>query len=147
VALPYELRMAAQRYPVTLYVASDCAPCDAGRQMLRERGIPFAEKLVSSSDDVNALQGIAGTSSLPVLTVGAQVVRGWDRGQWVTYLDAANYPKESKLPASFPQGKAEPLTSRPEATPAPASARRPAAPAAVAPAPTPAQAPASGIRF
>lgn len=41
VALPYELRQVAQRYPVTLYVSSDCQPCDAGRQMLRERGIPL----------------------------------------------------------------------------------------------------------
>src|SRR5689334_6865210 len=32
VALPFELRQAAQRYPVVLYVAPDCSPCDAGRQ-------------------------------------------------------------------------------------------------------------------
>ncbi len=143
VALPFELRQAAQRYPVTLYVAPDCSPCDSGRQLLRQRGIPFAEKLVTTADDANALQRLTGASGLPALTVGAQVLRGWQREDWMSYLDAAGYPKESRLPADFPQGKAEPLTEARQAAPAPAP--RPAAPAPAAqaaPAPSP-----SGIRF
>jgi glutaredoxin len=145
-ALPFELRQVAQRYPVTLYVASDCPPCDSGRQLLRQRGIPFSEKLVSTAEDSNALQQLTGTSNLPVLTVGAQVVRGWQREDWMSYLDAAGYPKESKLPANFPQGKAEPLTEARQATPAPAApAARPAPAQAAEPAPAPA--PPSGIRF
>ncbi|MEO8154683.1 MAG: glutaredoxin family protein [Rhizobacter sp.] len=144
VALPYDVRQAAQRYPVTLYVASDCSPCDAGRQLLRQRGIPFSEKLVSTADDNAALQRLTGGSSLPALSVGAQVVRGWQREDWMSYLDAAGYPKESKLPANFPQGKAEPLTEAKQAAdPAPAP-RKPAAPTAAEQAPAP---PASGIRF
>jgi glutaredoxin len=142
VALPYEVRQAAQRYPVTLYVAPDCAPCDAGRQLLRQRGIPFAEKLVTTSDDNAALQRLTGGSSLPALTVGAQVVRGWQREDWLSYLDAAGYPKESRLPTNFPQGKAEPLTESKQA--------EKAAPAPVKAAPAPAAEPAappSGIRF
>jgi glutaredoxin len=143
VSLPFEVRQASLRYPVTLYVAPDCAPCDSGRQFLRQRGIPFSEKLVSSAEDGQALQRLTGGSSLPALTVGAQIVRGWQQQDWASYLDAAGYPKESRLPANFPQGKAEPLTEpRPAqaAAPAPAPAREPA------PAPAPAPAP-SGIRF
>jgi glutaredoxin len=143
-ALPFELRQAAQRYPVTLYVAPDCSPCDAGRQLLRQRGIPFAEKLVTSADDSNALQRLTGTTSLPALTVGAQVVRGWQREEWMSYLDAAGYPKESRLPANFPQGSAEPLTEPRQAAPAPTPAARAPAPPAPEPAPAP---PPSGIRF
>lgn len=143
VALPFDLRQAAQRYPVTLYVAPDCSPCDAGRQFLRQRGIPFSEKLVSTADDSNALQRLTGATGLPSLTVGAQVVRGWQREDWASYLDAAGYPKESRLPASFPQGKAEPLTEAKQAAPAPAPAQRQPAPA---PEPAPAP-PPSGIRF
>ena len=37
-ALPFELRQAASRYPVTLYTAATCIPCDNGRQMLQQRG-------------------------------------------------------------------------------------------------------------
>jgi len=145
VALPFELRQAAQRYPVTLYVASDCSPCDAGRQLLRQRGIPFSEKLVTTADDSSALQRLTGATSLPALTVGAQVVRGWQREDWMSYLDAAGYPKESRLPANFPQGKAEPLTEARQSTPAPTAPQRAApAPAPVAAEPAP---PPSGIRF
>jgi len=144
VALPFELRQATQRYPVTLYVAPDCSPCDAGRQLLRQRGVPFSEKLVTTADDSNALQRLTGTTSLPAMTVGAQVVRGWQREDWMSYLDAAGYPKESRLPANFPQGKAEPLTEARQTAPALAPQQR------AAPAPAPAAEPApppSGIRF
>lgn len=144
VAAPFEVREAARRYPVTLYVAPDCAPCDDGKQFLRQRGIPFSEKLVSNVEDGQALQRLTGGSSLPVLTVGAQIVRGWQREDWASYLNAAGYPKESRLPANYPQGKAEPLA---EPRPAPA-APAPVAPPQPAPAPEPAPAPPpSGIRF
>lgn len=144
VALPFEVRQAAQRFPVTLYVAPDCAPCDDGKQFLRQRGIPFSEKSVSSAEDGQALQRLTGGASLPVLTVGAQIVRGWQRDDWAAYLDAAGYPKESRLPANFPQGKAEPLT---EARPAPAAPPAPPQQPAPAPEPAPAPPPPSGIRF
>lgn len=144
VALPFDVRQAVQRYPVTLYVAPDCTPCDAGRQYLRQRGVPFSEKLVTTANDSNALQRLTGSTSLPALTVGAQIVRGWQREDWASYLDAANYPKESRLPSNFPQGKAEPLTEAQQAKPAPAPA--PAPPAAPAAQP-PAAPPPSGIRF
>ena len=109
-ALPYELRQVAQRYPVTLYGTKDCSPCDTARQMLRQRGIPFAEKSIATKEDGDALQRITGSRDLPAMTVGAQVLRGFQREDWSSYLDAAAYPKESKLPANFPQGSATPLT-------------------------------------
>jgi glutaredoxin len=111
VALPYELRQVAERYPVTLYTTKDCPSCDAGRQTLRQRGIPFAEKTIATKEDGEALQRITGARDLPVLTVGSQVLRGYQRDDWSSYLDAAAYPKESKLPANFPQGGASPLTT------------------------------------
>ncbi|WOB06431.1 glutaredoxin family protein [Piscinibacter gummiphilus] len=143
-SLPFELRQIALRFPVVLYVAADCQPCDEARQFLRGRGIPASEKLVTTPEDGQALQRLTGGSTLPVMTVGAQIVRGWQREQWASYIDAAGYPKDSKLPANFPQGKPEPLT---EARPAPAPAAPQPAPAAP-PAPAPAPAPAPGtIRF
>ncbi|MCR5882741.1 glutaredoxin family protein [Rhizobacter sp. J219] len=146
VSVPFEVRQAALRYPVTLYVAPDCPPCDDGKQFLRQRGIPFSEKLVSTAEDGQALQRLTGSSTLPALTVGAQTLRGWQREDWASYLDAAGYPKESRLPANFPQGKAEPLTeSRPAAAPA-AQAPAPAPQRPPAPEPAPAT-PPSGIRF
>ncbi|MFZ5549409.1 MAG: glutaredoxin domain-containing protein [Pseudomonadota bacterium] len=143
--LPYELQQAAGKYPVTLYAAPGCRPCDSGRQLLRQRGIPFAEKRLSATPaDSEALQRMAGTAELPVLTIGQQQVKGLVASDWHSYLDAAGYPRESKLPASYRAPAATPMTAAVEPA-ATAPAAEPAAePAATAPA-----RPASGpnIRF
>src|SRR5258706_1507024 len=60
VALPLQLRQATQRYPVTLYTTRVCDPCDGARALLRQRGVPFAEKLVVTVDDGEALQRLSG---------------------------------------------------------------------------------------
>ena len=125
-ALPAELRQVAQRYPVTLYVSANCAPCDQGRQLLRSRGIPHIEKSVVTADDGEALQRLTNGRDLPALSIGAQVVRGLSSDTWTSYLDAAGYPKESKLPASYRFPPAAPLTQRAEAPREGASARPPA---------------------
>jgi glutaredoxin len=144
-ALPFELRNVVQRFPVTLYTSKDCGPCDAGRNMLRNRGIPFAERTVEGNDDLEALKRLAGDTTLPLATVGSQQMKGFSDAEWTQYLDAAGYPKTSQLPAGFRNPAPAPLVAR--AAPAPA----PAAAAAPAPAPAPAAAPApsnpAGIRF
>ncbi len=141
--LPYELRQVAQRYPVTMYSSKDCSPCNAGRQLLANRGIPFIEKSVTTPEDAEALQRLVGSRDVPALTIGSQTVLGLQRDDWASYLDAAGYPKESKLPPGFQQSAATPL-AEPKPKPAPTAARaRPApAPAAEPPAPS-----ASGFRF
>lgn len=143
--LPYELKQAATKYPVTLYTTRDCRPCDTGRRLLQQRGIPFAETtLAATSADQAALQQLAGTTSLPVLTVGQQQLKGLTPGEWHGYLDAAGYPRESKLPASYRAPAPTPMTAPAE----PAAPAEQTAPGA-APAPATRTPPASGpnIRF
>ncbi|MBK9443791.1 MAG: glutaredoxin family protein [Comamonadaceae bacterium] len=134
-ALPYELRQAVTKYPVTLYTAKDCAPCDSGRSLLRTRGVPFSEKTINSNDDIESLQRLAGTTSLPLLTVGGQQIRGYSDQEWMQYLSAAGYPEKSKLPANYRNPAATPLVT----AQAPAAPAVPAAPKAsdVNPLPTP----------
>ena len=117
-ALPAELRQVAARYPVTLYVVPNCAPCDSARALLRQRGIPYAEKIVTTEDDIEALQRLAGTRDAPTLTIGSQPLRGLSADTWNAYLDSAGYPRESRLPAGFQFSAATPLVERREATPA-----------------------------
>jgi len=131
--LPYELRQVTQRYPVTLYTQDDCAPCETGRTLLRTRGVPFNERTVKSTADGQALEQLSGQRSLPLLTIGAQQVRGFSENEWSQYLDAAGYPKSSQLPASFANPPAAPMVAQQESKPA-APAEAPA-PAAAAPAP------------
>ncbi len=125
-ALPAEVRQAAQRYPVTLYVTANCPPCDSARQLLRQRGIPHTEKNVITGEDGEALLRLTGGRDAPTVSIGSQVVRGLSAESWVSYLDAAGYPKESKLPASYQFPAATPLTERREIAREEASARPPA---------------------
>lgn len=151
-ALPYELRQVRARYPVTLYAGPQCAPCDLGRSLLTQRGIPFAEKTVASAEDIAALRRLTDSAELPVLAVGTKQIKGYEQATWAQYLDAAGYPATSQLPAGWqpaaPTELAPPLTRAAEPdTAAESQAATPteAVPEAIAPAHT-ADNP-TGIRF
>ena len=140
--LPFELRTVAQKFPVTLYTSKECAPCDAGRTMLRARGIPFSERTVDSAEDAASLKRISGDASLPLATVGGQQMKGFSESEWAQTLDLAGYPKSSQLPSGYRNPAPSPLVARAAPSPAPA-------PAVAAPAPAAAPAPSNpaGIRF
>ena len=145
-ALPFELRQAASRYPVTLYTSADCGPCGAGRSMLSGRGIPFTEKTVSTREDIEALKRIAGAPSLPFLTIGGQQIKGYSEPEWVQFLDAAGYPATSQLPAGYVQRPASPLVAAQEPQLARPAAAAPS-PSAAAPTPPPPAENPAGIKF
>jgi glutaredoxin len=142
--LPFELRQIASKYPVTLYSAAGaCEPCLLARQLLKQRGVPFSERLVASDEDNDALERVAGSREVPTLMIGSQVMRGLNSEAWIAYLDAAGYPRESRLPASYQYRPATPIVERREpavARSAPGTAG-PQAPAIAAPAGP------GGIRF
>lgn len=141
--LPFDLRQAATRFPVTLYTSPDCVPCSSGRALLVNRGVPFNEKTVVSNQDIEALQRLAGAPSLPFLTIGGQQIKGFAEGEWAQFLDAAGYPKTSQLPPGYVRAPATPMVAAQAPQPP-----RPAPNTAVAPPPPPpvADNPA-GIRF
>ena len=120
--LPYELRQVAGKYPVTLYTGDSCAPCDAGRAMLTRRGIPFAERTVTTADDSQSLQRMSGETTLPFATIGSQQLKGFSDAEWTQYLSAAGYPTTSVLPASYRAPAPTPLVSVATAPAAPATA-------------------------
>lgn len=143
--LPYVLRSASERFPVTLYTTPECEPCAQGRSLLKARGVPFRERIAATDNDYAAWKQQLGAVRPPTLTVGGQRVEGYEAQTWNNTLDAAGYPRESVLPASWRAPAPQTLTP-----PAPAPSREPAAPAADArsPAPAPAAEPApGGIRF
>jgi glutaredoxin len=140
--LPYALRTTASRYPVTLYTTPDCAPCDQGRQLLRQRGIPFRERTATTEADRAAWASSVGGTQAPVLTIGNQKLSGFQDSSWHSYLDAAGYPRESQLPAGYSPPPPQPLVA--QAPAAPQREEAAAAPAPVAPPPAPAS---GGFRF
>ena len=118
--LPYATQMAMKRNPVTLYSSKNCgAPCASGRDILRSRGIPYAERAADASPaDIEALKKLVGVLEVPVLVVGATTLKGYEDGAWNAALDNAGYPR-SLLPGQVPPPPPEPPAP---ATPAPAEA-------------------------
>ncbi len=141
--LPYELQQVAQRYPVTLYTRDDCAPCDSGRSLLSTRGLPFNERQVKTPADAEALQRLSGETSLPLLAIGGQQLKGFSDTTWSQYLDAAGYSKSIRLPAGYRNPPAQPMVAQQAAPAAPAApaatavtSPRPAVPPPTAPSPS-----------
>ena len=148
-ALPPDLQRITARHPVTLFSGESCPPCDRGREQLKARGVPYAERSVSRAEDIDALQARTGARTLPSLTIGQHVLRGWTASEWEAYLDAAGYPRSSRLPPSWTAPPVQPLAPRTTAEPgAAAPAETAAAPAAAPAAPALPPAPAAGtFRF
>ena len=150
-ALPFALRQVTAKYPVVLYTSAKCAPCDAARGYLLGRGVPIAEKTVSTQVDIEALQRLSGATTLPFMTIGAQQLKGFAESEWSQYLDAAGYPKASQLPTGFKNAAPAPLVAVQKEAVAPVAATAPdqAPPPATAPAAAPGPGPSNpaGIRF
>ena len=142
--LPFELRQPTSKYPVMLYVTTTaCDPCTSARQMLKQRGIPFNERLVVTAEDSEALERLSGAREAPTLMIGSQTLRGYAVDVWSSYLDAAGYPRESHLPASYQYRPATPIVDRRESVTARSDTRPEARPTPATPtAPGP-----GGIRF
>ena len=49
--VPFELRKAIATFPITLYTALDCGPCESARAWLRQRGAPYQEIVVDTDVD------------------------------------------------------------------------------------------------
>ncbi len=80
--LPYGVRQAMKDFPVTLYASQDCGkPCQGARAYLKERNIPFAERGLSSEEDIAAYRKAMGegTVFVPVLILGSQKLKGFDK--------------------------------------------------------------------
>lgn len=123
--LPYEVKRAAERFPVTLYTGADCgAPCEAARALLTRRGVPHAERLVVSSADVEAFRRATGAGTVPVMSVGTRNAVGFEPGAWNALLDSAGYPANSQMLPGWKPGPAQPMN-----TPAAAPAAAPTQPA------------------
>jgi len=110
--LPYQVRRAAGTYPVMLFTAGKCPPCNTAREFLVKRGVPFAERTIVTGDDSVELKRLTQAEGVPVVTVGTAALIGFDPDEWNLSLDASGYPKTSQLTVSFKQEPARPLTQK-----------------------------------
>ncbi|HEX2954160.1 MAG TPA: glutaredoxin family protein [Bacillota bacterium] len=64
---------------VTVYTTPTCPWCTKLKGYLNEKGIPFQEVNVAASPEAaGKLMNVSGQRSVPVTTVGDQVVVGFD---------------------------------------------------------------------
>jgi hypothetical protein len=100
--LPSALIRVAQGAPVVLYAIAACVPCDEGRGLLQERGVPYTERRIDTAQDQQALQSLGlPPSGFPILSVGTERAVGYESGLWHRLLDHAGYPARSALPAHW----------------------------------------------
>lgn len=112
--LPYELRRAVERHPVTLYVDARCgAPCAEARAFLRGRGVPYQEVLIETREDIQSFRSRTGSDAVPTVTVGSLTQGGFEAGTWAGLLDAAGYPTSSQLPRNYVAPGVKPLGAAP----------------------------------
>lgn len=140
VRLPAELAAAVAKNPVTFYSAANCAVCDEARSMLKQNGIPFAEKVIKSQEDIDKLKQISGEAQVPLMLINKSKFSGFGTAEWRTALSTAGYPETSMLPKEYRYPEPEP------AAPAVVSASKPVdnTPKEV---PRPKSSSAAGIRF
>lgn len=117
--LSYGIRKAKQDFPVTLYAAESCGDiCVQARALLNKRGVPYTEKNINTNEAIESYKKLTGGTSIPALTVGKSLLRGFEAGQWNSELDVAGYPKIA------------PFGSRP--APPPSVVKKPEVPVTVA---------------
>jgi len=110
--IPFEVRKAMATFPITLYTAPDCSPCESARNWLRRRGAPYQEVLVETDVDAAELKRRVGTTSVPVMTLGRTPHAGFREPEWIAALTAAGYPQQGVLPASYRAEPAKPILPR-----------------------------------
>ncbi len=92
--IPYEARLAAQHFPLTLYVFVACDEgCKQARAYLKKRRVPYTENVIKTPEEFEAFKQKTGMDALPALMVGRKWLRGFLASTWDEELDAAGYPK------------------------------------------------------
>jgi glutaredoxin len=128
--LPYALQQAVRNLPVTLYTSEVCKEaCAQARELLDKRGVPYSEVSVNDEEGLTQLKKLSGGNVVPVLTVGQEVYKGFERGAFKAALDSAGYPTSSLLP---PGVKAGQLVGKAAAKAAPAAGEAGGKPATAA---------------
>ncbi|MBL8512538.1 MAG: glutaredoxin family protein [Betaproteobacteria bacterium] len=126
--LPFELREAAKKNPVTLYANKCGEPCDGARSLLNSRGIPFSERNPESDPAAAAaLKKLIGALEVPVMVVGEDVSRGFSESTWSGALTQAGYPRNFTplaKPTDSPPSVKAPKPEETVTPPAPPAAKK-----------------------
>lgn len=92
-----ELRDIARRNPIVIYLTSTCQTCATAKDYLNKREFPFQEKNVEGNPDlIEELRRVSGGLTVPVITIGGKVIKGYAQGWLESELTQAGYPAPVK---------------------------------------------------
>jgi glutaredoxin len=125
--LPFAVRDAKQKNPVTLFANKCGEACDGARKLLSGRGIPFTERNPETNlASAEALKKAVGSLEVPALIVGQETYKGFSESTWSAALTQAGYPQSytplappTNSPPSVKPPKPEETAPVPAPPPAP----------------------------
>jgi len=98
-ATPEQLRQAGKPIErprrlakVVMYSMEGCRACDKARNYLQDRGVAFKEKDIADERWRDELVEQVGFASVPLVTVGKDLIHGYKKAAMKASLDAAGYP-------------------------------------------------------
>jgi glutaredoxin len=104
----------AEKYPVVLYTAPECTACELARAYLGKRKVPYTDKNVQTDPTaMKELHDKTGALTVPTITVGSKVMRGYLQSLLAGELDAAGYPKIETAAPSEEQAAPEQSATEP----------------------------------
>lgn len=116
---------AAEKFPVVLYSVPECGSCDLARLYLQKRKVPFTESNLNDNPELQqTLKKKIGSVSVPTLTIGDKVMKGYVESVLEGQLDEAGYPKVEVPEKATGENSEKDKTSTPN-YPVTPSTRRP----------------------
>ena len=87
----------ALKFPVVIYTVPKCDSCNMVRTYLKKRHIPFAEKNVDNNLALQKeMKEKLGDITVPTITIGSKIMKGYLESLLEGELDQAGYPKAGK---------------------------------------------------
>ena len=107
--IPYSVKTAIEKNPVTLYANFCGEACDGARALLNTRGVPFTDKNPDKDPKaLDALKAATGAQDVPVLLVGTRILRGFSEEAWQDALTSGGYPRTNPNLKPRPPAPASP---------------------------------------
>lgn len=111
-----------EKYPVVLYSVPTCGSCDLARNYLDKRKVPYSEHNLENNTELQQkVKQKFGELTVPIITVGGKLMKGYMESLLEGELDTAGYPKIGGAASAPDAGKDQEETPATDNTGQPAS--------------------------
>lgn len=94
---PRNFAEAANKAPVTLFITNCGDPCTQAAALLQGRGVPYSTRQIDKDPDAaKALRQLIGQLQVPVLKIGDNVQKGFEKVLWNNLLETGRLPARQR---------------------------------------------------